>query len=779
MKYGKYVILFIFVAFLALVSSAQASWWNNDWNYMRVLTVEDDYIDEPLVNFPILVVIPQSIGVKCDNGNSIRFLSKNNVTEFSYDIEEWNSSSNSYVWVNISETITSSSDYRFILYYNNSVALDNQNITAVWDGFAAVYHLNESGTGLRYDATSNNADGTVSGYEGDEAVSGKVAGADNFDGINDCVKIDSPSSLEITENVTLSGWVNWDNYSDYAGVFGKGSHTGAAQDRGPYVFGNAGSKSWFVLGNGTTSSISQVNLNPNLDSWYYITCRLNFSGSDNRQLWLNDSVVDKGTTSIAPLRNDGLNAAIGCRPRFYNTFFDGIIDEVRITNGSRNDSWIKADFHTQNQTSGFLTFGDEQEHNYAPEFNNEFPSNGTGGVDFSPICSVTVSDRDNGTEILGRTTDGSTGNTLSIWLDTPAQYERYGYDSFTAETDGIAKNISVLLTIYDKGDARNVTCAIYYKDNNTFIAETEERNFTGAVAKEWLTFNFTEDVYLYEDTNYTLVVYPDIPNDYPGSTVTYVAGWWESNDNVNSGFTNGNDYPNWEDPMTWNTYQENMSIYCCYVPQFLTVNFYENTTGTWVWRGGNSSVTNGTNLSFLFEQAVEESTEYWWMVTCSDGVENVSAIYHFCTKMNATVNYTVYPLNQSTELCPCCITLCVNVDSNYDSMMNITFYSNLSLPYWDYFWLGADKNVTYSNVTDGSYCFNVAPFNEYDTTYYWNISIDDGTNIYQEGPFYFTTAEDYEDCDFEGGNSIRDDAWIVGLVLVFTVLSVYMRRKHR
>ena len=128
MKYGKYVILFIFVAFLALVSSAQASWWNNDWNHMRVLTVESDYINEPLTGFPLLVVLPQSINEMSDDGNSIRFLSIDNTTEFDYEIEEWNNTGDSYIWVNVSETIMHNEDYNFLLYYNNTGASDNLSL---------------------------------------------------------------------------------------------------------------------------------------------------------------------------------------------------------------------------------------------------------------------------------------------------------------------------------------------------------------------------------------------------------------------------------------------------------------------------------------------------------------------------------------------------------------------------------------------------------------------------------------------------------------------------
>jgi len=502
MKYGKYVILFIFVAFLALVSSAQASWWNNDWNHMRVLTVESDYINEPLTGFPLLVVLPQSINEMSDDGNSIRFLSIDNTTEFDYEIEEWNNTGDSYIWVNVSETIMHNEDYNFLLYYNNTGASDNQNPTDVWDGnYFAVWHMNGSSATTVTDSTINN----VNSIENlSTSIVGKIGLCREY---SPTTHDRFPVGVPEPSNFTMSLWVR------------------------PY--NNDGQTAPFIAGK--------------VGGW-------------GTQIYSNK----------------------------YAVFMDGADDP-----------------------SDFIT--------------NIFHSKNDIGWDYF------------------------------VWTFRTDD----GYDAYINGTYGDTKD--------DAGAKKD------YGDG------------TGV-----LSFG----------------------NRYPGY---------------------------WHAGSSW--------LYNGSIDEIRVSNIERN--ASWI----NASFNNQN-----------QSTDFLIIHPASE---------------KQSVNYTVYPLNQSTELCPCCITLCVNVDSNYGSIMNITFYSNLSLPYWDYFWLGADKNVTYSNVTDGSYCFNVAPFNEYDTTYYWNVSIDDGTNVYQEGPFYFTTAEDYEDCDFAGGNSIRDDAWIVGLVLVFTVLSVYMRRKHR
>jgi len=133
------------------------NWWNENWSYYRKITIDHNKIDKDLINFPVLVKIGSTIAEKSDDGKSIRFIGNDNTTELYYEIEEWNNSEDSYVWVNIS-FISSTSNTSFLMYYNNSKALDNQHPEKVWDSnFTLVQHLDET-TGIHYDSTTNNND---------------------------------------------------------------------------------------------------------------------------------------------------------------------------------------------------------------------------------------------------------------------------------------------------------------------------------------------------------------------------------------------------------------------------------------------------------------------------------------------------------------------------------------------------------------------------------------------------------------------------------------------
>jgi len=50
------------------VDTVEATWWDLDWDHYRTITIDSSVIDTDLVDFPILVSIPDGIGDACDGG---------------------------------------------------------------------------------------------------------------------------------------------------------------------------------------------------------------------------------------------------------------------------------------------------------------------------------------------------------------------------------------------------------------------------------------------------------------------------------------------------------------------------------------------------------------------------------------------------------------------------------------------------------------------------------------------------------------------------------------
>ena len=69
----------------------------------------------------------------------------------------------------------------------------------------------------------------------------------------------------------------------------------------------------------------------------------------------------------------------------------------------------------------------------------------------------------------------------------------------------------------------------------------------------------------------------------------------------------------------------------------LTVNWYENSTDSWVLQQTNNTVTANSTVtcqSSGFFNTI--STQYWWNVTAFDGTTNVSSLFTFTTHSMTT-----------------------------------------------------------------------------------------------------------------------------------------------
>jgi len=63
----------------------------------------------------------------------------------------------------------------------------------------------------------------------------------------------------------------------------------------------------------------------------------------------------------------------------------------------------------------------------------------------------------------------------------------------------------------------------------------------------------------------------------------------------------------------------------------LAVYWYENTTGPWVLRQTNNSVTANSAVDWTFSQASAYNTAYYWRVAVNDSISNVTVQYYFTT----------------------------------------------------------------------------------------------------------------------------------------------------
>ena len=144
--------------------SSADSWWDENWTKRRKIVFNNSSSSENLNNVPVLVVLNSGnidYGQTQDNGEDIRFVDSNDSTELNYEIEDWNESGNSYVWVKVPRVNKNSNSDFIYIYYGNNSASDNQNKTSVWNNdYGLVWHMEGDGT-IISDSSGNRSDTTL------------------------------------------------------------------------------------------------------------------------------------------------------------------------------------------------------------------------------------------------------------------------------------------------------------------------------------------------------------------------------------------------------------------------------------------------------------------------------------------------------------------------------------------------------------------------------------------------------------------------------------------
>ena len=362
-------------------------WWSSSWTYMKQLTIDHTFIDADLVYFPVLVASDNTTMLaKMDDGNSIRFTDVTNTTEYAFEIEYFDDSDEMAVWVNIPR-IDNDVDTVFNMYYGNGVAADGQDVAATWnDDFLGVYHMNDSTTSTVIDSKGINAGDKLAANNPAQAT-GKIAYGQDFD--SDYIDCGDMPGIEGIAHLTILFW----NYlqespgASYAALFGKVEGTDGKDRTYWHIYDSGNNRILAGMANGANGYIYKDNVYADA-VWEYNTYLYDGTGVNNLaklKIYINgvdQNFVITGAYSIGTTTDSNNNNffwawdGLAAKP-------DTIIDEGWIMGVTCNDSWIETAFNSQNQTTNFLTIGEENTY-VAPSENyvilNRYPVDNATGI---------------------------------------------------------------------------------------------------------------------------------------------------------------------------------------------------------------------------------------------------------------------------------------------------------------------------------------------------------------------------------------------------------------
>jgi len=322
------------------------------WKKRMQLTFDNSGQAENLANFPVLVKLTTSRITYADvgkaDGTDLRFVDTNHVTELKYHIEKWNSSGDSFIWVKVPQIDASSSTDYMWMYYGNSGAADVQDAANTFpasNNFMDVYHFAET-SGNYLDSSSNANHGTSVTVTSREAT-GQIGLCPEFNGSSNNILCGKSYTLG---DVTIEAWVSLDTAAAGA-IIQHAKINDLEADNIVYNLETDASQNLYArweYGAGIDEPVTST-ANVPLTTWTYVAEVRNVTA--NTVTWYINGVQSGNATSYTNDPTGGTDAScqlvIGYRVSSTLTYWDGKIDELRVSGIIRTAAWIKASYLTQ------------------------------------------------------------------------------------------------------------------------------------------------------------------------------------------------------------------------------------------------------------------------------------------------------------------------------------------------------------------------------------------------------------------------------------------------
>lgn len=343
---------------LLIISVFAASALAQTWTSAQTLTLDGATLSADVTDIPVAVRINSTNCPDFDGGeDDLRFVSADGST-LPLEIEEWNASGTSTVWVlvpNIAASGATTIEMCWGATGTSSIS-DGEAVFDTENGFAGVWHLGETSTGPVYDATATGADVTTSEEienvtQGAEGLFGPAA---EFAGEGYIGVADEPD-LYSDEDMTAEIWLK--QTGDGGGIFFKRGISSPiwevwgmeTSNRGAVTYTYSTADEWQDWMDGSETAG---------DDWFHIALvreGQNLFAYENGEKstltgGLEEATFDGwGEVIIGSMNNCDLET---CPDNIYTT---GILDEARISTVARSEDFIAV--QVANGGGTLITYG--------------------------------------------------------------------------------------------------------------------------------------------------------------------------------------------------------------------------------------------------------------------------------------------------------------------------------------------------------------------------------------------------------------------------------------
>lgn len=348
--------------------------WLAGWAKRIKCIIDHNDVDGALSHFPVLVYLSTSSGrTPTDvtavfdevgaNRKKIAVTKSDGTTQLYVEVEKWDfGNEKAWLWVSRSGwSISNVADTDLYLYYDNTQADNNAFVGDpsdavvhnVWDAsHKLVTHMRDDPDNASVrDSTVNANDGAKLGAD-EPAVTaaGQIDDAQNFDGTNDYILAGALNEFHL-QPVTMEAWVK----ADFLDTNWRIILTLCTQRLllcAAFVNGETANRLAVTIYDGAYKYAEETGLSTG--TWYHIVGVVPASGGTAR--FYRDGVERDTFVTGAVVFEDSV-LAIGA-DNVGNYRFDGIIDEVRVSDVERPAAWVKASY--ESGRDDLIAYGSEE-----------------------------------------------------------------------------------------------------------------------------------------------------------------------------------------------------------------------------------------------------------------------------------------------------------------------------------------------------------------------------------------------------------------------------------
>ncbi len=348
-----------------ITSGNSPGWYSGNWGRRIKITVDSTQVGIDLNNFPVYVdlsdLAPSFFANTQTDGADIRVTLNDGLTAVPHELVNINTGASTGELYFRATNLSSTVDNDFYIYYDNPNArmingADELGFQRVWsNNYVAVYHMQQlpgNSNAKLWDSTTNRNHGIPNGgMINANLVTGKTGGALDFDGSDDHLQISDSASLNSASGTgqprSVSYWLNTLEAGNTV-IMEKGSNSNFTQKT------NTGA----VIAGTNTTLINYANSSTSINdgSWHFVTH--SYTGTANN-LYVDSAGTPEDTSVETAAAANTNPLTIGASIGGTNAY-DGLLDEIRISNVERSPEWIHAEYVNINTPGTFYSVAAEE-----------------------------------------------------------------------------------------------------------------------------------------------------------------------------------------------------------------------------------------------------------------------------------------------------------------------------------------------------------------------------------------------------------------------------------